>query len=226
MLVFVINLTAYSVYHIVKEPIYDQPRWLIVALQHMAYVITRTYLFVSGSRIIITKPWEVQPNRRYILASTHQSWFDPFVITSALGWKRLRPLLPCRFITAPMFLSKWWLRPAMVALGAYPAYPYRNYPYGIDASKKLLEAGDTVVIFPQGKRTVNIEDKPKRGVAELSIIPSTLLIPVYLKMNHRTFLPSYHVYVGSPFDASSLSPEEIMDFIYKLPEAERDKLEP
>lgn len=104
----------------------------------------------------------------------------------------------------------------MIALGCYPSHEYKDYPFGVEASITLLNAGDTIVIFPQGKRTLDKNAEAKRGVSELAKQPSTLVVPVLLHKGRRWFIPSYSVTIGEPFDGSKTTSQEIMDIIYQL----------
>ena len=200
------------------EKVLDQPAARITALQYLSYAVTKTYFLLSRSTIVAHNTWTVAPDRRYVLASTHVSWFDPFLATTALGWRHLRPLLPCRFIATPYFLKKRLLRTAMLWLGAYPSHPFRDMAFGLDASMRLLDKHHTIVIFPQGKRN-SVDSKVHRGVAELANHPDTLVIPVLIhKKGHFLGMPSFLIYVGEPFDAAGQSAEAIMAQVFEMGE--------
>lgn len=199
-----------------KTPIYDEPVWRIVLLQHLSYVVTRLYLTLSASKTYITNDWSVESSKTYVIASSHVSYFDPFVATTALGWRRLRALLPCRFMATPTFLKRRIVGKGMVLLGAFSSHEFHTYPYGIDASLHFIQRGHSVVIFPQGKRTRNQHDKAHRGVSVLANTPNTMIIPVLIDKNNSKLLPRYTVIVGLPFDGADTPPQEIMKHIYDL----------
>lgn len=198
-----------------KEKVIRQPSSRIIALQHISYALTKAYFVISRSRVTATADWTVSPANAHVIASTHVSWLDPFIATTALGWKRLRPLLPCRFMAAPVFMEKPALQKLMLWLGAFPSHQLQGLAYGLDASKTLLDKQQAVVIFPQGKRTT--DTRVHRGVAELARHPRTLVVPVLIKRNGRFLgLQSYRIYTGEPFDGSQSSAEEIMARVFEL----------
>lgn len=201
----------------INDPVVTQPNWRIVGLQHVSFILTQAYFLLSGSRIKLTSDWRVDPTARYVIASTHLSWFDPFMVTTALGWKRLRPLLPCRFMATPGFLRNRWLRGSMMWLGSYPSHPFRDWSYGIDASKVLLGMHHTIVMFPQGKRTLDRTLPAKRGVAEIANATSAFIIPVLLVRSGSRFgLPSYTITSGAPFLLNTATSTDLMDHIFSL----------
>ena len=207
-----------------KVPIYTQSLRQIIALQYVTATLTWLYLKVSRSQINHHGNWIAQPNTHYVLAANHTSWFDPFVITTALPKGNFKPLLPYRYIATPKFLSNKLLGSLMIAMGCYPSHEFKNYPYGLEASIKLLNDGNTIVIFPQGKRTGDRSAEVKRGVSELGKQASTLVIPIYLSRQNRIILPSYKVEVGEALDASNMEATEIMAKIYDLDTPQHVKL--
>ncbi len=199
-----------------QNPIYSEPSWRIIAWQHLSFVITKLFFFVSRSKIKHVGDWSVDRDYHYVIAGTHVFWFDPFMATTALGWKRLRPLLPCRFIAAPKFLHRPWLRAMMRQLGSYPAHSFRDWAYGIDASLQLMNQRHTIVIFPQGRMTQDRSLPAKRGVSVLADQPKTLIVPVHISRQRRGWLPSFSITVGIPYRAAGAKPDDIMQRIYEL----------
>lgn len=196
--------------------IYDEPHWRIAMWQHISFAVTKIFFILSRSRIHVREDWAVDHRYHYVIASSHVYWFDPFMATTALGWKRLRPLLPCRFIAAPKFLERGYLRTTMRQLGSYPSHPYEDWAYGLEASTHLLAQNNTVVIFPEGRITRGTRPAPKHGVAVLANQPNVRLVPVHITPRKSKFIPSFSITVGSPYDASGQSAEQIMEKIYAL----------
>lgn len=197
-------------------PIYNESRSSIIFLHHLSFIVTKIFFFISGSNIKVRQDWKYDNKYRYVIAANHVYWYDPFVVTTALGWKRLRPMLPCRFIAAPKFLAKWWLRAPMRKLGAYPSHPFLDWPYGIDASVNLLDQGSTIVIFPQGRITRDRTLPAKRGVKILSDMENVLVVPVYMKRTSKGIFQRYQIVVGEPENMSELSEQEIMNKVFEL----------
>jgi 1-acyl-sn-glycerol-3-phosphate acyltransferase len=186
--------------------------------QHLSFAVTKLFFIVSRSRIAVLDDWRVDNQYNYVIASTHVYWFDPFMTTTALGWKRLRPLLPCRFIAAPKFLVRPHLRNAMRHLGSYPSHEFHDWAYGLDASIHLMEQKNTIVIFPEGRITRGARPTPKHGVTTLAKQKGTLVVPVLITPKESRILPSFEITVGTPYDASGHSAESIMARIYTLAE--------
>lgn len=200
-----------------RLPIYDEPRWRISLLQHLSFALTKLYFAISGSKITLSADWQVEPRKHYVIAANHLSWHDPFMVTTALGWKRLHPLLPCRFIAAPKFLKRGWLRSGMKKLGSYPSHEFRDWPFGIDASEGLLQRHNTIVIFPQGRITVERDIEMKRGVSILAEKESTEIVPVLLeRAGTRIFMSRFNIQVGTPKNMSGLSANQIMQHVFEL----------
>jgi len=124
-------------------------------------------------------------------------------------------MLPCRFITAPKFLTNPFMRTLLRQLGSYPSHSFKDWAYGIEASTELLSQKNTIVIFPQGKMTTNPEYPAKRGISVLASQSNTLIVPIYIKKK-TSLLKGYRIIVGEPFNGSAKTAEEITKCIYSL----------
>lgn len=200
------------------DPLIAQPTWRILLLQYVAYLCTRTYFAISGTQRH-NPTWRPEQGTSYIIAANHTSMFDPFVATAALGWPILRPLLPCRFMATPKFLSNNYLRAPMTHFGSFPSHPFRGWLSGLEAAHRIVAQQQTLVIFPQGRRTPSHDPADsKPGVILLGRAhPNTKIIPVLARRaGSRYGLPRYEVYSGTPVSPHDHTAESLMRHIFSL----------
>jgi len=186
-------------------------------MQLLTYVIIRAYIVLSRSHV--QRHLATYPKGSYLIAANHTSSLDPFIITAALGFHNVRALMPFRFMATPYFLNITALRPFMRWLGSYPSHSFLDWSFGIDASNLFMNAGDTIVIFPQGRRTTSINPaEAKRGVIVLAQAhPETKIIPIRLDRQVRKFwLNRYMIIIGNPIDTEGYTPEGLMKHIFDL----------
>jgi 1-acyl-sn-glycerol-3-phosphate acyltransferase len=154
------------------------------------------------------------PGAHFVVAANHQSRLDPFVITGALGLRHARRLWTYRYITGNAYLYSpkfaWLLWP----LGGFPAYPTKREGYGLEQAKKILNSGQTVCIFPEGRRSKPHEFEAKRGVSVLADMPKTYVIPIHLQWRLKP--RGVTVTIGNAYNAASQSPDSILKTIYDL----------
>ena len=95
----------------------------------------------------------IDPSKRYLFVSNHQSYGDVFAIF--LGWpvKNLWRTAPVRFMTSPNIYYSL-LYPIIVTGGGFPTRRLSRQPYSaVEQAISFLRAGQNVVIFPEGRRT-------------------------------------------------------------------------
>jgi 1-acyl-sn-glycerol-3-phosphate acyltransferase len=123
-------------------------------------------IFVLGSvmqgmlfRLRMTGANAVPKTGPFLLIANHQSFLDPPMLGQTCYRRRLHYLaMSGLFKFAPF---RWWIK----ALGAIPIERTGNAGPGLRASLKVLQAGEGLVIFPEGSRSPNGEIQPfKRGV--------------------------------------------------------------
>jgi 1-acyl-sn-glycerol-3-phosphate acyltransferase len=96
-----------------------------------------------------------------ILAPTHQTYFDPLLLMIALGYRRLRALVPMRTLGTQDFHSPLlqWLKPLIKIIywleGVIELPPEerdeRSLPEKLRGLLVALNEGDVVMIFPEGE---------------------------------------------------------------------------
>ena len=150
-----------------------------------------------------------------IVAPNHLSWFDPLVICD-VTWAYDRP---------PRFLAKEALFRVPIAgrivagAGQIPVYRQsRDAVASIRAGIAALEAGEAVVVYPEGTITRDPDLWPmagKTGAARLALATGRPVIPVaqwgaqdvmapYTKQFRILPRKTMHVRVGTPVDLSDL----------------------
>ncbi len=119
---------------------------------------------------------------KYILVANHVSRLDAFVTLASLKYSTFKVLYPFAFIAHNNYLDRWWKRILLYPLGLYPAKPIGGkVKYGLEKSQELLEKGYTLMMFPEGTRTLPGKTRPKKGVVVLSTKNKLPLLPVRIK---------------------------------------------
>jgi 1-acyl-sn-glycerol-3-phosphate acyltransferase len=96
-------------------------------------------------------------DRRIIVAPTHQSLADPWLLAASLNFRQWRMIAPVRVLATqsfdrlrflkPMIRLLYWLAGAAVLP---PPQVRRDLPTKVEGLLAALEGGDPVVIFPEG----------------------------------------------------------------------------
>jgi 1-acyl-sn-glycerol-3-phosphate acyltransferase len=116
-----------------------------------------------------------------------------------------------KFMDIPI-LGYW-----LVTLGCFPAKPHDRHPYGVDHAMSRLRLGESVLIFPQGKRTADRESRVYRGIEELAHHPSVMIVPAHIEWRRTGWWRSFSIGIDEPFDGGQLTADEIMTRIYSVP---------
>lgn len=161
---------------------------------------------------------DLSSSERYILASNHQSLADPFIICSELPgtlWPRLGVF---RYFAHSGLFENFIMRWLLLAFGGFPTRPVDKLPYGVEAAQAYLSRGQTVVIFPEGRRALPGTVRARGGVARLAADPNTRVIPVRLEWRraHGWTKRSYQLTVGKPLPPTQTA-EAVLEAIYALP---------
>lgn len=192
-----------------------------VSKQDRVGVVIRGVAFILRPlmMLITRRDWRGVDNLRVdsgmVLAANHLSWFDPIVISHIL-WDNDRP---------PRFLAKdtlftvpvvgWVLRNAAqipVIRGT------KDAARAVDAAVRAAEAGECVIVYPEGTITKDPDLWPmtaKTGAARIALTAGVPVIPMahwgaqeVMGPYRKEFkiLPSktMHVTVGPPVDLDDL----------------------
>jgi 1-acyl-sn-glycerol-3-phosphate acyltransferase len=164
--------------------------------------------------------------RCLILAPTHQSVLDPWLIMSALRYRQLRALIPVRTLVTQTFGAPMkWFKPLIRALyrleGAIELPPKEEgggLPEKVQGLLDALEGGDVVAIFPEGG--IGGEDEPPvgefgRGPVYLQRKSSADIVPMAVWMSKRQWpRRRYILEIGGPVQVpESLSLKDGADWL-------------
>jgi 1-acyl-sn-glycerol-3-phosphate acyltransferase len=188
-------------------------KWVVLGVQlglYPALMLVRWVLVRRG--LVRSGRLAAAPGRSHVLYANHQSRLDPFLVCVALPPKTVLALLPFRLFVANSYfrnpMGAWLLALA----GGFPAQAHPTRPYGLRHARQMLAMGQTVVIFPQGKRTLERVARP--GIAALAREPEARLVPVRLEWRGRL---TCRVHVGQGFGgAGTEQPDELMERVYRL----------
>lgn len=154
---------------------------------------------------------------RYIIAANHQSRLDAFVIAGIIGPRYWRQLLPYRYITANQYLYNWRTGWILWPLGGFPAFSKKRGTSGLKRAGQIFDLGQTIGIFPEGRRSRPRTVRPKNGVAVLADLPHAYIIPINVQWRHGP--RRVKITVGAAYRPKQPSAEKILDTIYTLAEA-------
>jgi len=118
------------------------------------------------------EPIELPENGGAIVASNHLSGLDPLLLACASS-KRLRYMIATEQYNRP--LVRWLYK----SMGSIPVDRSGAPEKAFYAARKALQAGEFIVVFPQGRITRPDESVPlKRGVILLADLADAPIIPV------------------------------------------------
>ena len=110
-----------------------------------------------------------------IIASNHQSFFDPVLVGMALS-RPINYLARSSLFSIPLF--SWLIR----ALGAHPLRMGRVDVAAIKGIRKLLSSGEILLVFPEGTRTHDGSLGPfKSGVGSIASRCAVPILPVCIE---------------------------------------------
>jgi glycerol-3-phosphate dehydrogenase (NAD(P)+) len=109
-----------------------------------------------------------------IVAANHRSFLDPFVIGASLPWRR-----PLHYVAKVELFERRWQGWILNRLGAYPVRRGQSDEETLITSRKVLERGGAVCIFPEGTRhRTGSLARPKRGFGRLALESGAAVLPV------------------------------------------------
>lgn len=132
-----------------------------------------------------------------IVCANHQSGQDPMILAVHIRRK-------IRFMAKKEIFSFKPLGWLMDAVGAFPVARGENDLNAIRTSFKLLNEGNVLGIFPEGKRFSDGEmHAAKNGVSMIALRSGAPVIPAYIVGNYKPFR-RMRLVVGKPVDLSDL----------------------
>ncbi len=109
-----------------------------------------------------------------IVAANHRSFLDPFVIGTMLPWRR-----PMHYVAKIELFEPRWQGWILSRLGAYPVRRGEADGETVETSRRILERGGALCIFPEGTRIRSGSlAAPHRGVGRLALESGAAVLPV------------------------------------------------
>ena len=116
----------------------------------------------------------VEAGRGLIVASNHRSFLDPFLVGVALPWNR-----PIHYVAKVELFEKRWQGWILNRLGAYPVNRGEADGETLETSRKILQRGGALCIYPEGTRIRRGSlAAPHRGVGRLALESGAAVLPV------------------------------------------------
>lgn len=144
--------------------------WALVKIIFSPIRITR----IGGSIII---PPSIRA-KGLLLASNHASRLDTLLTMKAMTYQELRQILPIGFLVDNTYLGGHIGITLAAWLGMFPAYHGKQLLGGITYAQAYLDAGFTIMIYPEGQRALPHEVRARRGTAVLAQKTGAPILPV------------------------------------------------
>jgi 1-acyl-sn-glycerol-3-phosphate acyltransferase len=151
-----------------------------------------------------------------VIACNHQSIVDPFFIATQFPYRIRRKIGTLNYFAANVYIDIPFYGGMMMRLGCFPAKAHTRHPYGLEYARKLLERGKTVLIFPEGRRTVRGETPTRHGIEALAHDDDVMVIPAHIEWTRGKPWRTFRLAVGKPFDGHGMTAQEILDRVYAL----------
>jgi 1-acyl-sn-glycerol-3-phosphate acyltransferase len=196
----------------VKNPIPVRYRSVICASQRLSWFVGQ--LLRVRYSIRAHRPQGVfqrEDECCLILAPTHQTIFDPWLLACALSYRRWRALLPIRILATQSFRGAMrWFKPLiriLYRLGGVVELPPKDRE-DIPMAEKVrglieaLKQGEIVMIFPEGgigKPREPPIGKFAHGVVYVHRASGALIVPIAVWIGQWSWLRRrYSVRIGHP----------------------------
>ena len=100
-------------------------------------------------------------------------------------------------------------------IGLIKVYRGRSNPNAVIEAERILNAGGTVGIFPEGTRNKGSEEllKFRQGAVKIAQKTNTLILPFAIKNKYKIFRRSVILEFGKPIDVSDMETEEANEYL-------------
>ncbi len=153
------------------------PEWVIGALRPAVIGLSRALWRINYDGFE-----RVPAEGGLIIASNHQTYFDPF-------WVGARMRRPVRFLAWDESLKWPLLGKMMGTLGAWPVVLDRGNPTAYRRSMRWLRSGGALMIFPEGERAYAGGEltRFKAGAVRLALEAGVPILPVTISGGERVW---------------------------------------
>lgn len=151
--------------------------------------------------------FEDSRERCLILAPTHQSLLDPFLIMVSMTYRQWRAVIPLRTLATQTFPGPLrWFKPLIRILyrleGAIELPPKEesdDLPEKLQGMLEALEQGDVVMLFPEGELEKERLGKFAPGVVYLHRESGAQIVPMAILMGQQRWpRRRYIIEIGPP----------------------------
>lgn len=155
--------------------------------------------------------------RPFIISPNHQSFLDPFIVSSALSYDDLKNTF---VVGASEFFESNFMQKIARMMNIVPIDPDTQLLKAIKASATGLKHGKSLLIFPEGERAFDGDlHEFKKGAAilatelEVPIVPVALdgLYKVWARGSNKISLEKVKIRFGEPFYARDVITNEATD---------------
>ncbi len=183
------------------------------SLQPLVFILSKKHVISKDTEQLKGKP----ANATYVLYGNHQHELDAALIAANLPRQYRSHLRPFRFITANIhFFRHPFLRHFLQAAGGYPAQVNEHgKAYGIDHGRFVLDKKQTLVIFPEGKRTP-VRVRARTGITHMIGKRKVTMIPVKITWGDDGKGDKAVLTYGAPFKFEDQTAQDLMDIVYDL----------
>jgi long-chain acyl-CoA synthetase len=144
-------------------------------------------LFRIAFRLTVTGTDQLPKHGPYLIACNHLSFIDPFILLSTLPRSVFAQLYTLGW--EPYFRSPFRLWVARVG-HVIPVGPETPVISVLRASAALLRSGKSLLIFPEGERSIDGQLLPfKKGIGVLACELSVPVIPVKIEGSYQAWPP-------------------------------------
>lgn len=176
-------------------------------VQKIGWLIIRPILkFFTGYRFI-TNCDIGDMDSPFIVVSNHLSYLDPPILGTVLPFDS--PVYPIYFIAKDSLMTTPFFGSFIKFFGAFRAWRGEGFQKALKEPRQILEAGCSLVFFPQGKRYPYQDfrlDQGRPGVATLALESGKPILPVAIcgiqDFSWKNFFLrkySVRVIIGKPF---------------------------
>ncbi len=211
-----------------------EPRWLqigVAVTQKVSLWISKIIMPIFWARLDVDFEASFTKSGPVLVVVNHKSYYDPLVVANALSYNP--SLFPVRYFAKDQLFynqfGSWFYR----FMGCVPVFYKQGLERSLAVPKALLNAGQTLIIFPEG-RCVRDETlgEFRAGAAALALqVPNLTVLPMAISHTYRIkwrFLrvPKVRVRVGKPFTLKDkdLAVGENLDPVIDLLRAEVEQL--
>lgn len=168
------------------------PRWV----RRCLYWIGRTSFLVAGRlvwRLEVSGAERIPREGAAIIACNHISFLDPPMVGASLP-------RPVHFIAKQQLFEIPLLGWLILQVNAFPVRREERDVSAFKTAQRLLESGESVVLFPEGTRSRTGEiGHAKPGVGMLAYTTGALVIPTYVhNTNEMKRFKKIRVCFGAP----------------------------